>query len=98
MSKSSDDLMWEVELQEEVETLRAAIRKHRDEKGDDRCYLDDYELYKVLPEGFEPPKYCTAVELENCKRYIASRQDPNIEYVSPQREIERLTKLLEEKQ
>ena len=38
-------------LMEEVESLRSAIRLHRDEKGHDRCWLDDQRLYSILPEG-----------------------------------------------
>lgn len=77
-----------------AEKLATAIRKHRDQKGDDRCYLDDYELYAALPEGFTPPPYDTCIELENCKKYIASRQDPNVHYISPQREIEKLEAII----
>lgn len=74
----------------EVERLRAAIRKHRDQRGDDRCWKDNDELYAALPEGHAPVEHDTLVELENCRRYIASCHDPRTEYVSPQREIERL--------
>ena len=74
---------------EEVERLRAAIRKHRDYRGDDRCYQDDAELYAVLPEGDTRPTSDTAVTIENCAKYIIYRQQGR-EYVSPQREIERL--------
>ena len=49
-----------------------AIRKVRDQKGDDRCWKDLEELYGVLPEGYESPVRDTLVELENCKKYIAS--------------------------
>lgn len=78
----------------DLERLHTAVRKHRDMRGDDRCYLDDYELYEVLPEGFVRPSYDTKIEIENCKRYIAFRQDPNITYTSPQREIERLQDII----
>lgn len=74
----------------ELATLQAAIRKHRDFRGDDRCWEDDVELYKTLPEGYEAPASDTAVELSNCQRFIECRQNPSTEYVSPQREIERL--------
>jgi len=70
--------------------LREAIRTHRDERGDDRCWEDDERLYKALPEGYAPPERDTSVELENCKRYISCRRNPNTEYISPQREIEKL--------
>lgn len=82
-----------IELLESIKTLRNAIRKHRDQKGDDRCWLDDLELYKALPEGVadadlrlpSPEKM-----LENCKRFIQCRHT-GTDYVSEQREIETLT-------
>ena len=79
-------------LQIEIELLRDAIRKHRDQRGDDRCWMDDEELYRVLPEGYTPPARDSAVQLENCKRFIACRENPATYYVSPEREIERLKK------
>ncbi len=78
------------EVLEECQRLRDAIRRHRDYRGDDRCYLDDRELYAVLPEGYTPPPHDSAVTLEQCVRFIRCREDPATEYVSPQREIERL--------
>lgn len=72
-----------------VERLRDAIRRHRDYRGDDRCHLDDGELYDVLPEGDTRPARDTAITLENCQRYIDCRQLGR-EYVSPQRRIEEL--------
>ena len=53
---------------DEVEKLMAAIRKHRDYRGDDRCFQDDAELYAVLPEGDTRPHSETAVTIENCQR------------------------------
>ena len=72
-----------------VEPYRAAIRRHRDYRGDDRCHLDDGELYSVLPEGDTRPARDTAVTLENCERFIRCRQQGR-EYVSPEREVEQL--------
>lgn len=73
-----------------LEHLRTAIRAKRDVRGDDRCWRDDEALYQMLPEGYEPPARDTAVEIGNCLRFIASCQHPKTEYVSPEREIERL--------
>lgn len=63
------------ERQSRIDTLEAAIRTHRDQKADDRCWMDDKVLYETLgpvPEGCnvicDPTKM-----LENCKRYIAVR-------------------------
>jgi hypothetical protein len=78
------------DLLAEVRRLQAAVRHHRDQRGDDRCWMDDEELYRALPEGFTPPPRDSRVELANCERYIASRHNPGTEYVSPEREIERL--------
>ncbi len=72
-----------------VTALEAAIRRHRDERGDDRCHLDDGTLYAVLPEGDTRPDRETAVTLENCQRFIRNRQCGR-EYISPQVRIEEL--------
>ena len=37
------------ELRSKIIQLRNAIRYPRDQKGDDRCWLDYYLLYKLLP-------------------------------------------------
>ncbi len=80
-------------LQDRVETLEAAIRKHRDYRGDHRCHLDDGELYAVLPEGDIRPARETAVTIENCQRFIDCRQQGR-EYVSPQDRVEELERAL----
>lgn len=77
-------------LRARVAELEAAIRSHRDQRGDDRCWLDDETLYRVLPEGFTPPVRDCAVELHLCEKFIATRHRPDCEYVSPQRRIEDL--------
>ncbi len=67
-----------------------AIRHVRDQRGDYRCWKDWEAVYDLLPEGYTPPQRDTTVELENCVQYIKSCNDPNVEYVSPQRRIEEL--------
>lgn len=77
--KGTELVMKNRELSAEVEKLRDGIRYHRDQKGDDRCWVDDLRLYELLPEGAEgydstlPPE---EVFLENCKRFCRSRQTP----------------------
>jgi hypothetical protein len=60
-----------------VEKLEAAIRKHRDQRGDDRCWLDDMELYAVIGDAVSP-KILELPEksefLGNCARYWECRQ------------------------
>lgn len=41
-------------LQEIIE-CRHAIREHRDAKGDDRCWLDDYAVWALIPGSFPVP-------------------------------------------
>ena len=81
-------------LNSELEKLRAGVREHRDARGDDRCWQDDHALYRLLPEGFRPPAVDSFVELERCKQFIACRQHPATEYVSPQRRIETLERFV----
>ncbi len=68
-------------LADRVEALEQAIRKHRDERGDDRCWLDDSNLYLALDDGAEfaevttlPPK-CDF--LMSCARFWEQRQRPS---------------------
>lgn len=72
--------------------IQEAIRKHRDSwlSGDDKCWRDNEELYKLLPEGYTPPERDTFCELKNCIRYVESCHDPRVTYTSPQRRIEEL--------
>src|SRR5262245_65608880 len=95
-SKSSQSEDTIRDLRREVKQLQDAIRKHRDERGDDRCWLDDRDLYSILPEGFTPPAEDSCVELDRCRAYIASRHDPATSYLSPQRKIEALEAKFEE--
>jgi hypothetical protein len=78
----------------EIERILDCIRKHRDQHGDDRCWMDDNELYEnTLPEGINGADLRLHAPCEmiiNCAKYIAHRQDPSIPYVSPQRTIEEL--------
>lgn len=82
-------------LKAEVCTLRANIRKVRDQwHGDDRCYLDLFSLFKILPEGFDCPASDTEVQIGNCIKFIAKSRQPGVEYISPQRRIEELEELV----
>ena len=50
----------------QLDKYKQAIRKHRDQRLDDRCWMDDFELYASLPEGLDP-------------RYVDLRQLPKEE-------------------
>lgn len=71
--------MNEQELRSEIERLRNAIRKHRDQRLDDRCWMDDFELYEVLPEGIEPSYVDLRLlpkeeMMRNCERFVDCRR------------------------
>lgn len=56
-----------------IEALEQAIIKHRDQRGDDRCWLDDLELYALVggaPDNSLPPK---EKFLANCARFYDNR-------------------------
>jgi len=61
-----------------VDALESAIRRHRDERGHNRCWLDDGELYAVLPEGTPPPTTLPPHDefLSACERFWQLRQAP----------------------
>lgn len=75
--------------------MREAIRAHRDAKGDDRCWLDDYLVWEKLadttPEPFSPPPYEEA--LEKCRDYFSHRRNDKVPVnisasQSPDRDLE----------
>lgn len=46
---SSDKVYLTVlDICSKLQELRDAVRKHRDERGHNRCWLDDKELYQAL--------------------------------------------------
>lgn len=55
--------------------LRLAIMLHRDQHGDDRCWLDDLELYKALGDMVVADNTMPIREtfLANCARYYERR-------------------------
>lgn len=73
------DGMSIVDLHDEIKKLRNVIRYHRDQKGDDRCWVDDLRLYEALPEGpvnYDPTLPPEEEFMANCKRFCKSRQTP----------------------
>lgn len=76
---TDDDLLTlsREDLLEEARRLRNGIRDHRDQRGDDRCWLDDDKLYQLLPERLPAPTAMDAeLMLPNCKRFLATRVNP----------------------
>lgn len=72
---------------EEIVRLRTEIRSHRDQRGDDRCWLDDEKVWVLLPESFlrstTLPEFSTM--MAKCRafyRYRGTRTTP-IQDVQP---------------
>jgi hypothetical protein len=72
------------EVLDELERLEAAIRNHRDQTDDRRCWQDDDELYAALPEG-ATVKADTSLPPEpeflescarHCRQFWRNRQRP----------------------
>lgn len=73
---SPDETVTELALRDEVARLRAAIVKHHAQRADDRCWLDDADLY--LAAGLEAAQHVFEVGdrekmLKNCERFIEQR-------------------------
>jgi len=69
--------MSEQELRDEIMKIRTAIRTHRDQQGDENCWLDDqFYLYGLLPETSDADPQLPEKELMmlNCSRYYDCRK------------------------
>lgn len=63
-------------MKSEAKKLRTAIIKHRSQRADDRCWLDDLELYRVLGDSvqeYDPSMPPREEFLVNCVRYYDKR-------------------------
>lgn len=77
-------------LFEETKKLKAAVREHARQLGDDRCWLDDEQLYAAA--GIDIDETQTALPpkeefLGNCARYHESRQKPGHKYVTVEERV-----------
>lgn len=58
-----------------IQELEAVIKRHRDQKADDRCIEDDDELYQILYDGILCDRRVGSKEemKKNCDRFIENR-------------------------
>lgn len=59
---------------DEIRRLRAGIRLHRDQRGDDRCWLDDWRLWKLLPETVLDDTRVPADATARCEAFYRHRR------------------------
>lgn len=61
------------QLKEVIRQLRTHVREHRDQKADDRCWMDDEKLYEsTLPEKLPYDRRVgdRCKMLANCERFL----------------------------
>lgn len=63
-------------MQENIIACRQAIRYHRDQKSDDRCWLDDYLVWKFLPDSAPEPTHLPPFEeaMGCCRSFYNNRR------------------------
>ncbi len=62
-------------LQQRIDELEAAIKEHAAQREDDRCFLDDLKLYKLVGIDNHPGLSMSEEQfLSNCRRYWKCQQ------------------------
>ena len=70
------------DLKTKIIELRTAIRYHRDQKGDDRCWIDDYLVWNSLPETKQVVKLPTYDEsMRRCKTFFKYRNANSVDEI-----------------
>jgi hypothetical protein len=57
-----------------IKAFRDAIRTHRDARGDDRCWLDDYRLWSLLPNTPSLTKPTPQEGMQRCLEFYRHRR------------------------
>ncbi|MGE4232904.1 MAG: hypothetical protein AB7F43_06185 [Bacteriovoracia bacterium] len=73
------------ELKVKILVVRKAIRYHRDQKMDDRCWLDDYLVWNALSESEglrEPPSWQQMQK--KCETFFAQRRSEVADEMPPE--------------
>lgn len=72
-----NEIMKDVHAKARIQKLEDAIRAHRNQKADDRCWLDDLTLYSVLDDEIEADNRIgdECAMLSNCERFLMNRCD-----------------------
>jgi hypothetical protein len=70
-------------IKRDIIAIRQATRYHRDQKGDDRCWVDDYLVWKFLPdtppEPTRPPSFEQAMGC--CRSFYDNRRAEQPDHV-----------------
>lgn len=69
---------------ESIRRLRSAVREHRDQKGDDRCYLDDAAFWTVLDDAATRVALPSFGEgMRRCREFYAHRRAETADPIPP---------------
>lgn len=81
--------LGEEDLKKAIIVRREAIRLHRDQKGDDRCWLDDYLVWKLLDDTRAMPQFSMEEGMEKCKEFFAHRNSDFTDSRHPEAVVDR---------
>src|ERR1041385_8612590 len=70
-------------VKERIIEIRNAIRAHRDALGDDRCWLDDFNIWKYLPDPPKAKNMSPADGMIRCEKFYTLRRVRIIKPNSP---------------
>jgi len=64
-----------------IEECRAVIRRHRGQRGDNRCWLDDWSVWVMLSDTPEPPKQPPPFEkaMRLCREFWTHRRAETVD-------------------
>lgn len=73
------------QLIDEIKAIRNEIRYHRDQKGDDRCWVDDVRLWTLLPDASPKPTALPPFEemMKRCGAFYRNRRADLPDIVPP---------------
>ena len=62
------------QVRQEILERRRDIRDHRDAKGDNRCFLDDYLIWRHLSDSPPPPHFSPEEGMKQCENFWKYRR------------------------
>lgn len=76
--------LTKIEIISHIRLRRQRIRSHRNQKGDDRCWLDDFPVW-ALVDGLpsRPPKLSYEENMRRCHEFYQFRRAMSADTMSP---------------
>ena len=70
------------QLSQKISRIRGAIRQHRNQRGDNRCWLDDYLVWKTLDEDCGEPVTIPDDAMDRCRAFYEFRRSDTFDETS----------------